>query len=397
MPRLDLRALLAPHEPREFFDRYWEKQPLAITRGDATYFQGLLSRADLERVLSPEQLRAPLVDLVERREARVPRPVEAEGPRATSLEDVYAGYRRGATVKWYGLDRRWAPLSALCRAVEAEVMCDIGTETYLTPRDSQGFDRHYDRYDFMALQIEGRKHWRVYDAPVPLPRAGAKDVHGTDPGAVTLEVTLSPGDMIYLPRGFLHEAWTTDAPSLSVSLGFQPYTYYDVLQNALEDAARRDVRFRRSLPLSTARPEGMAALDLEVAEMLRLFADIARPRMAVGRLVERFVTHAHPPDGGFLDPLAPPDPKATLDTATLVARRPGLLCTVIDEDDAAVIVRPGHRVACPLHTAEALRAIAASDGPFAIGMLPDVLADAAKVVLVRRLIEEGFLVRLSQK
>ncbi|OXB63355.1 hypothetical protein ASZ78_001931 [Callipepla squamata] len=37
-----------------------------------------------------------------------------------------------------------------------------GANTYLTPPGTQGFAPHYDDIEAFVLQLEGKKHWRVY-------------------------------------------------------------------------------------------------------------------------------------------------------------------------------------------------------------------------------------------
>lgn len=38
----------------------------------------------------------------------------------------------------------------------------VGANVYLTPPGSQGFAPHYDDIEAFVLQLEGRKHWRLY-------------------------------------------------------------------------------------------------------------------------------------------------------------------------------------------------------------------------------------------
>ena len=35
--------------------------------------------------------------------------------------------------------------------------------SYLTPPGSQGFAPHYDDIEAFVVQLEGRKHWRLYN------------------------------------------------------------------------------------------------------------------------------------------------------------------------------------------------------------------------------------------
>ena len=74
----------------------------------------------------------------------------------------------------------------------------------------QGFAPHYDDVDVFILQVSGRKRWRAY-APLPgagLPRFSSPDFDEARDalGAPLLDRTLQPGDMLYLPRGTVHQA-----------------------------------------------------------------------------------------------------------------------------------------------------------------------------------------------
>ena len=60
------------------------------------------------------------------------------------------------------------------------------------------------------LQAEGRKRWRVYAPPSghALPRTSSPDIHPESPmlGTPLLDTVLQPGDLLYLPRGAIHQA-----------------------------------------------------------------------------------------------------------------------------------------------------------------------------------------------
>ena len=38
----------------------------------------------------------------------------------------------------------------------------VHPSSYLTPAHSQGFAPHYDDIEAFVLQLEGKKHWRLY-------------------------------------------------------------------------------------------------------------------------------------------------------------------------------------------------------------------------------------------
>ena len=109
---------------------------------------------------------------------------------------------------------------ALLSLLESEFGCMVGSNAYLTPMHSQGFAPHYDDVDVFILQWEGYKRWRVY-APFnkgeTLPRASSRDYTVKEMeenvGESIMDVVLGPGDVLYLPRGWIHQAETVARPS----------------------------------------------------------------------------------------------------------------------------------------------------------------------------------------
>ncbi len=43
-------ALIAPAHPEDFFREHWERKPLHLSRGDARYYDSILTNDDLERI-----------------------------------------------------------------------------------------------------------------------------------------------------------------------------------------------------------------------------------------------------------------------------------------------------------------------------------------------------------
>lgn len=86
-------------------------------------------------------------------------------------------------------------------------------------------------------------------------------------GDAILDVKLEPGDMLYFPRGFIHQAETVEGKhSLHITVSmFQKTSYADLLEAlvpvALQKAIDSDVRFREGLPLNLHRVMGLAFSD----------------------------------------------------------------------------------------------------------------------------------------
>jgi hypothetical protein len=252
----------------------------------------------------------------------------------------------------------------------------VQANAYYTPRRSQGFAVHHDTHDVFVLQVAGRKHWRVYEPLLELPLKHQRWSPSLGaPGEPVLELTLGPGDTLYLPRGWLHEALTSAEDSLHLTVGVNAHTWVDALRAAL-DECEEDVEFRRSVPA-----DGELETDLLARLGERLVPDeVARRARA------RLVSTRRP----ILDgQLAEVRGLAELRVDTPVERRP----TVIADLDGTTLSFEGKRVSFPEHVREELEAVVAADGPFTAADLPGDLDDESRLVLVRRLIREGFLRR----
>jgi hypothetical protein len=252
----------------------------------------------------------------------------------------------------------------------------VQANSYYTPRDSQGFAVHHDTHDVFVLQVSGAKRWLVYDPALELPlkqQRWSKDLG--EPGPVVLDLTLRPGDTLYLPRGWLHEALTSETDSLHITVGVVVYAWIDALRAALEEC-EQDVEFRRSVPA-----DGEALVDL-----VALLAERLAPVDVARRMRRRLVDRRRPILDGQLEEMRTLD---AVDLETAVERRP----TVIFDLEGTTLVFEGKRVAFPEAAQAELEAVAAADGPFRGAELPGELDADGRLALVRRLIREGFVRR----
>lgn len=295
---------------------------------------------------------------------------------------------QGATLVLQALHRLHPPVGAFCRDLAEELGHPTQCNAYLTPGGrSQGFVWHHDTHDVLVLQVSGRKHWRVH-APVltqPLssqPRAGADLVpDGAEP---VLDAVLEPGDCLYLPRGFVHAARTTDEASVHLTVGILSTTAYDVLSDALSLAAQQE-RFRESLPVQPldALPELLPQLLRDAASWLGQL-----PPEQVAAVVRARLARAVPPEP--LRPLAQAAAVAGLAPGGCVRPRRGLPVTVTEEAERVVLVLPDKQVSLPGRAAAAVRR-ALAQPVRAEDLAVDGLSPEEGVVVLRRLLREGVL------
>jgi hypothetical protein len=383
------RALARAVEPvsvETFFDDHWERLPLVVERGGRSGFEDLLSEADVERLVTSGGLRHPAFRLAKAGERLRLKDYSTDiswrpepFAKTADAEAIAAAFADGATIVVQGMHHWWPALSVFCRELEAELGHPAQANAYYTPRDSQGLPVHHDTHDVFVLQVAGEKRWLVYDPVLELPlRDQRYDSKLGAPGEPVHDVVLRAGDTMYLPRGWLHQAVTSETDSLHLTIGVNVYTWIEAVRAALAECAD-DVEFRRSVP---ADGEGGR-------ELLEVLAERLDPESVAARTTDRFVDGRRPILGGQLAQLRALD---DLGPETRVARRPTVLA-LFDVDDGRVRLRfHGKTIAFPIRAAGELEHLAFAEEPVAIGELPGSLDEEGRLVLVRRLVREGFLV-----
>jgi hypothetical protein len=380
-----LRAI-APTTAEEFVAAYWERKPLHVERGEAGRFNDLLSARDVERQMSEPGLRAPGFRLVKAGEKLDPRDYTKDLPwrpkpftgSADNLA-VAREFMRGATVVLQGLHLTWTPLARYCRSLEAFLGHPVQANAYYTPARSQGLPVHHDTHDVLVLQVAGSKRWLVYDPVFELPLKHQRyEPEMGEPGPVVMDVVLRAGDTLYLPRGWLHEALTSDEDSLHLTIGVSVVTWLDAFRELLAEV-EDDVEFRRSVPR-----DGKGA-----AELVEQLAERLGPDHVAEVMRAKFVGGRRPVLEGHLDDLRG---LATITSESFVLRRESVIGDLMElEDGSLALVFEGRRVVFPAHAREELEALAASTGPMRLSDLPGQLDGEGRVVLAQRLVREGFL------
>ena len=323
--RLVLQFLLADVSVEDFYARYWEKQPLCIRHENGNEkssrkdhqnrLLGLLSKKSIRETLKDKPVyygrdlnvtryekgrdgvkRRVTLDMIKSRS----NPDEDFDPNdldnyvKVDTESLWTNFQQGCTVRLLCPHKNADTIHSLLSLLELEWGCMVGANAYLTPpSQSQGFAPHYDDIEAFCLQLEGRKRWKVYE-PINkaerLPRVSSEDYTEEDLRDVepVLDVVLEPGDMLYMPRGWIHQACTLpsgstekDGHSLHLTVSaMQQWAWVDLLELLLPSALASAAASESSTSLREGLPRGfldyMGAMhqnsDDNVPEVLRAAA-----------------------------------------------------------------------------------------------------------------------------
>jgi lysine-specific demethylase/histidyl-hydroxylase NO66 len=134
-------------------------------------------------------------------------------------------FKNGYSIALRGMEFRSAKVAAIASALaDLFGQPSVGANIYFSPARSQGLARHYDDHCVLVWQLLGCKKWRIWPNPKPLlPRL----YEPFDPLDGTLEDSsgrvevLHEGDIMYIPRGYVHEAHTdVGEPQINAHAGY---------------------------------------------------------------------------------------------------------------------------------------------------------------------------------
>lgn len=393
-------------DPHTFAREHWGRRPLLSRSGALPRdFGDLLSPDMVDELIAERGVRAPFIRLAKEGDVLAkdcylgPAGFGAEIPDQVDSAKVLAQFAAGATIVLQGLHRLWPPVIDFVRDLVDDLGHPVQANAYVTPPSNRGFDPHYDVHDVFVLQTGGRKRWVVHEPvfahPLPSqPWTQHRDAIAERAGAApVIDTVLSPGDALYLPRGWVHSAQALDTTSIHLTVGVSAVTGVDVAR-AVVDALTDREAFRASLPMGGRpddRDEIISTVTKVMAHMVETMRDdaTALSGAAADRLTDRHAERTRP---------VAVRPLATLDAAEHAATTPvrwrrGLVATVDTSGDRVALRLPDRVIAFPASCAEAVVALSRGSVTDA-GNLPGLdRADGA--VLIRRLLREAVVVPVA--
>ncbi|GEM_PF-4713655 len=256
---MDFERLLEPVTPELFRSEYSDRKPLYIPAPEGAD-KALLSWDGFEQATSI-MANWPKSTI---RLAKNKQQLDCSHVRTTAAERGVAGTSRTGTIDMAKVHELLAQgynfvgarceyilpeLGALCADLNARLNVRATAILFASFRNIGSFDKHFDTNDVFAIQCEGRKRWQIFaaraDSPVKQDRAAGRAEDASD--EVIFDEVLGPGDVIYVPRGYIHEAVTQSDTSLHVSISLHEFRALKVV-DILRDLVLDDPAFRANLP-----------------------------------------------------------------------------------------------------------------------------------------------------
>lgn len=241
---------LAPLGVERFRDEVWGRQ-CVLFRAGAARTSPLMTWDDLNRLLTYNRFEYPRLTFA--RDGRIVEgldylrllPQDRWNSYLLDHEGTMAQFRSGATMVLDHIHELHEPIRQFADAWAAALGVDVRVNMYLAGL-GQGFNVHWDDHDVLIVQVQGRKAWTVYEATTPNPVEHTPEVENRRPSSVVFQGILEPGDLLYIPRGFWHEARASQGPTLHLTHTLQRPMGRELARFALEhligsDACRQDI------------------------------------------------------------------------------------------------------------------------------------------------------------
>jgi len=397
MHRPTLEHLLAPMDIAEFAREFWERRHLYVARDNPDYYADILTLQDLDEYLSRNDIRYPSLRMIRAGKpipvADFSRPLKFGAYSSEGLIDVdrvYQFYQEGASIVLQLMRSSIRSVSSFANRLQRDLGFNVECTMYVTPPSEQGFTTHYDTHSVLVIQIAGHKRWRLYDFPKRYPLlSDTFDTVKYSAPEPAHEITLNPGDMLYVPRGLAHDAVSTrDSKSVHITVGLFPPMWADIFETGLRQL-KDDVRFRRA-PVAFFLPEKAAQFAEQYSEK---WEDALRRSELDGLLSATLRKHlnrqSRVTDGWFLRSAENP----LLQPSTKVRTREDIVWQVEAGEKSVAVYFYDKRLVLPLAVEPAVHRLLSGE-LLPINQLQSNLDSESGIILVRRFLEAG-LVEIS--
>jgi hypothetical protein len=410
MKHWSLDEILQPHGWTHFAEEYWQKLPLHISRKDARFFSSLVSREQVEFLINTQGGRDdfPISVIGSRIGENVP--AEERGLRRSHWrpDNVYERVSKGATVRIGNLAHYLDPVQRLVSGFEASLNTDIAVNLYLTPGGSQAFGSHFDNHDVFILQVEGSKIWKIFTPPEDLPVEVAYKARpqwferrlpferslGSLRPAVQLdkEFLLSAGDLLYVPRGYVHQVFTSDEASVHLTVAAPVLTWYEVAVHALAATYRESRTLREAVPPTFAMTSGARFRDVQdkLTDVIAAVHTHLTEDKLRASLEELALGYVNSRSGNWPGITTAIEGTKDFTLESVFQIRPSLVYTTRKELPYIYILFSGRALRVPVQ-AESMLSHILNVRRFRVADLPSDCAKSNHMTLIKTMLERGFL------
>ncbi len=156
-------------------------------------------------------------------------------------EKLWKHYDGGATIKIENAHLAFFQIENFCKNLGKKIKSNVKAGIYITPPNAKASVPHYDMHDIFVIQVYGNKTWKLFNTAFENPIEGQllrkTDMDRYNQVEPTKQLTVTKGDLIYIPRGFVHDAHTQASTSIHLTISLHPQIKLSLLKEIIEGSA----------------------------------------------------------------------------------------------------------------------------------------------------------------
>jgi len=196
--------LVNPMGCEQFFDEYWQQKPLIICRNSPSIAGGWVTVEDIKEYTGKGLITVNDISYYGEGDSQNRKLVD--GP-----SDVV---QRNCSYQVVGIERFNENVAKLLSNLEENFYCKMDSSIHFNTSLEKSFAMYFD-YDLFILQLDKSQSVCVYSPVDIYPRSSCTDV-GSVSGEPLFSASLSAGDILYVPSGFILKTETGDCSSFSL-------------------------------------------------------------------------------------------------------------------------------------------------------------------------------------
>jgi ribosomal protein L16 Arg81 hydroxylase len=226
---VNFEQLIAPVSLQTFVSDY-KGENYFVCKGEASRFEPLFNWTNLNNVLFTHRLTYPRFRLLKNGEVVEPasyidtrRDRRGVNYEKVNSQKLVQKLTEGCAIHILSVEEFSLQLSEICMEIGNFTKGEVGVTLHVGIKESKGLNLHWDSHDVLVIHLHGRKRWRLYGFTQKHPfRIGpSRSEHISN--KIVWEGDLLPGQVLYIPRGFWHEAQAYDEACMHLSIGmFNP-------------------------------------------------------------------------------------------------------------------------------------------------------------------------------
>ncbi|NVJ61925.1 MAG: hypothetical protein HWE27_16155 [Gammaproteobacteria bacterium] len=386
----NINWLLGDTNDSEFFNHYWEKKPQYFHGTIKKDLESFLNLNDFKQLLKSNRINPKQLSVFTNQALEKDIRKYYLSNNCLNTYNIYKDFKQHkSTICFRNPELINANIKLLTQSLSRIFYSEVTTALFHSPKDSIGLDVHFDYYNAMILQVTGRKRWRLYDFVVdkPCKESDRIKLHHEKLGRPIIDVTLEPGDVLYVPRGMPHKPECEDSDSLHLTVGITTHTWANTFDRVIEKLRNDNVLLRESLPTINAINENPFQFESKLKEVMNLINQEIDINLISSINAEQYYLEQDSViDSELLELMS----RETLTIDTQLEHNANLEPFVVNYPKYSEIVFAGTKIKIPNSLVEAANFIV-NNRTFLLGEISSSMSDEIKITLIKKLVSNGCL------